>query len=110
MSLIDKLILPEKHTTERDFYEVIESHLTYLKNHPLTRLTTVQPDQAAIYKGDFFGLLNSMSVDKKYHYPIMRVSGYLSSSDYNGLDLELYMPSEEVVNEIMTVYLSREEN
>ncbi len=110
MSLIEKFILPEEYTTKRDFYEVIESHLTYLKNHPSTHLTTIQPDQAAIYKGDFFGLLNSMSVDKKYHYPIMRVSGYLSSSDYNGLGLEIYMPSEEVINEIITIYLSREEN
>lgn len=108
MSLLEDIHLPDDIAKDPEYYEVIESHLSFMRAHRSTKTITVALNQAAIYKGDFYGLLNSLHVDKKYHYPIMRVNGFLSSSDYDGLLSEILQPSEEVINDIITVYLSVE--
>lgn len=108
MSLLDTLYLPEDIVRERDYYEVLESHLTYIRNHSSTKVIDVGLDQAAIYKGDFYGLLNSLSVNKKYHYPIMRVNGLLCSADYDGKTSEILRPAEDTINSIITIYQSVE--
>ncbi len=110
MSLLQDLNIPEDLVKERDYYELLESHMTYMKAHRSTKVLNVGLDQAAIYKGDFYGLLNSLHVDKKYHYPIMRANGLFSSSEYDGLMSEIIKLGEEVINDITTIYLSVEVN
>jgi len=108
VSLLEDINTPDDIVKDPDYYEVLESHLSFMKTHRSTKTISIGLDQAAIYKGDFYGLLNSLHVDKKYHYPIMRVNGLLSSSDYDGILSEIIQPSEEVINDITTIYLSVE--
>ena len=108
MSLLDRLNLPDQVAVDRDYYEVLESHLEYMKKHASTRRRDFGLDEAAKYKGDFYGLLYSLGVDKKYYYPIMRVNGLSNSGEYDGLMNSIMHPSEEVLNDITTIYLSRE--
>lgn len=108
MSLLEDINTPEDIAKDVNYYEVMENHLSFMKTHRNTRTITVGMDQAAIYKGDFYGLLNSLHVDKKYHYPIMRVNGLLSSSDYDGVLTEILQPGEDVINDIITIFLSVE--
>lgn len=108
MSLLEDLVIPEDIHKERSYYEEIEAHLTYFKNHSTTKMISVEANEAAIYKGDFYGLLNSLRIDKKYQYPIMRVNGMLCSSDYDGLKTLFIQPADAVINDVVTVYLSVE--
>jgi len=74
-----------------EFKILIESHLTYLRT---TNITTTAVDQQKNYKfeGDFYGLLAELNISKEFHYVIMRVNGYESSSDFKG-DVEyIVMP------------------
>ena len=108
MSLLDDLVIPEDLHKDRNYYEEIDAHLGYFKNHSGTTTFTVERSVAAVYKGDFYGLLNYLHIDKKYHYPIMRVNDMLCSSDYDGLKTLLIRPSETAINDVVVVYLSVE--
>lgn len=108
MSLLDMLSIPEDVVKERDYYELFESHVTYLKNLSSTQVTSITEHQASIYQGDFYGLLYKLGVEKKYHYPIMRVNGLLASSNYDGKTTEIILPSLSEMNAITTIYSSNE--
>ncbi len=64
------------------FLLLIESHVQHLKTSAGSRLLDVTSQQSVKYQGDFFGLLDDLQVDKKYHHIVMRVNNLHSSADY----------------------------
>lgn len=107
MSLLVKIKRPENVAKDRDFYEMQESHIEYIKKNT-TEYYSVTALQAAIYRGDFYGLLDSLGVEKKYQYLIMRVNGLNCSSDFNGEKIDLLKPPMDIIGRIMVIYSSIE--
>lgn len=65
-----------------------------LSNIDNLKTIDVTADKACKYKGDFYGLLKEAKVPAEYFYPVLRVNGYYSSSDYNGIGKVIYLPDE----------------
>lgn len=83
---------------------MIESHLTYLRGLTTNYVVTATDQQAFKYEGDFFGLLNELGIEKKYHHIVMRVNSYLSSADYKGDVKDIIIPSLDEVTLLKTTY------
>jgi hypothetical protein len=107
MSLLNHLPEIDDEENNEAFYRLQETHLEYLRNHTGNRILTVPELQADIYAGDYYGLLNYLRIDKKYHYLVMRINGLFSSGDYNGENVSVIVPSFDVVNRFMTIYATR---
>lgn len=99
-------IHPNDELTYSDpgFLVMIESHLTYLRGLSSNYVMTATNQQGFKYEGDFFGLLNELGIEKKYHHIVMRVNGYLSSADYKGDVLDIVIPSLDEVTLLKTTY------
>lgn len=89
------------------FFVLLESHLTYLRTKNNVTAVNISPHQGYKYEGDLYGLLNDLSVDKKYHYIVMRVNHYLSSADYLGDRDSLLIPDLNEVDLLKQIYDSK---
>jgi hypothetical protein len=100
----------EQAYSETAFLTLIESHLTYLRKLPKNQVVSVSDKQAYKYEGDLYGLLNDLSVPKKYHYIVMRVNDYLSSADYKGDVRDLLIPDLDEVTLLKNIYQTSSES
>lgn len=107
MALLTRLQTQDAIVLNTDYYVLIESHLSFLRSHQKTALINVSGQAAEKYTGDFYGLLDSLSI-KKNHYLIMRLNDLYSSTDYDGKQLEFIIPDEVAVNRILTTHRSIE--
>ena len=107
MALKEDLRLPSDDTLLRDYYELVESHLSYLIANTTEQITITQ-QQAAQYRGDFYGLLDLLGIEKKFQYPIMRANGLLSSDRFDGTKIQLLKPPFELIGNMFTIYQSKE--
>lgn len=107
MSLKEDLSLPDEVVLQRDYYELIESHLSLLIQKTQEQITITQ-QQAAQYRGDFYGLLDLLGIEKKFQYPIMRVNGLLASDRYDGEKIHFLKPPFDLIGNIIMVYQSKE--
>lgn len=99
---VDDLLL------DRSFYNVLETHISMLREDSGTLALTVPDLTASIYAGDYYGLLNHLSIDKKFHYIVMRVNGLYSSGDYKGEDVVVLYPPPGAMNSIFILQNSKE--
>lgn len=106
--LIDQLVIPSNAQADRNYYELQESHLQYLKKDPGTYEIEIDALTGDIWVGDFYGLLNHLRIDKKFTYLIMRLNGYSSASDFNGDKTSILIPSPTAIGRIITQYSSFE--
>lgn len=87
---------------EEDYRIWIESFNPYLRTSP--EIKTVTPAIAYKYQGDFYGLLDTLSVPKQYHYILMRYNGFLHSGDYDGLNTEIKLPDLKMIDKLRQLY------
>jgi hypothetical protein len=92
---------------DRSFTIILESHLTYLKTKGDVSLLPVTEHQGDKYEGDLYGLLSDLKVKSNYHYLIMRMNGYDSSSDYKGTTQGIIVPDYKEVNLLKNIYLTK---
>lgn len=109
MSLLASLNLPNPRAIDTNYYVLLETHISYLRMHPETKVVEVTGQQGEKYIGDFHGLLDTLAIDKKYHYLITRVNNMNSSVDYDGSQLALYVPSISVIAAFIATYDSLED-
>lgn len=83
------------------FNQLIEDNLTYLRTQQQTTISQLSNVQCVKFAGDFYGLLVDLLIDKKYHYPIMRVNNYLSSTDFNGNISQVIIPNLPEIDRLM---------
>lgn len=95
--------------SEPGFLALIESHLTYLRSLKNNQVMTISEHQAYKYEGDLYGLLNDLSIEKKYHYVVMRVNNYMSSADYDGRVRDLVIPDFGEVTLLKSIYQTSSE-
>jgi hypothetical protein len=80
-----------------EFMNVLEDHLTYLREHPKTRTESITPHEASKYTGDLISLLNVRNVKPEYHWIIMRLNNFTNYSDIDeNLNTLLYPDFEEI--------------
>ncbi len=90
------------------FIQTIEDHLSFLRQDAAIRTVVVTEHQNVKYEGDFYGLLDDCGIDKKYHQIVLRVNGFDNSSDYDG-ELEYFItPDFSEVEEIKSLYLTKQ--
>jgi len=68
-----------------EFRQMFEDHISHILNFRGTSLSAmlysvraIKPDEhqrLLRYSGDWFGFLGSLSIPKKYHWPIIRLNG-----------------------------------
>lgn len=104
VTLDQQLQAQESTMLNEDFLVLIESHVPFFRSHAETKYIDIEPVIGQHFKGDFYGLLNSLAVDKKYHYLVLRMNGLLASSDYTGEDLQIMMPAYNRVDRIYANY------
>ena len=73
---------PGNQISNRDFLQLSEDHISYYKNSIQT--VSISPLTALKYKGDFYGLLDTLSVDISRHYITLRINNLRNSLDYKG--------------------------
>lgn len=68
------------------------------------RLRNVNANLAKTYTGDFYGLLQEIGIEAKFHWITMRINNLKSSMDYDGLTTTILVPNfnliEKSVNSI----------
>lgn len=92
------------------FLLIIETHLTQLRGSEGAKLLPIAEQQGFKYEGDFYGLLDDLKIDKKYHFIVLRVNDLLSSADYKGDLTHITLPSLSQVEILKAVFQTSEEN
>lgn len=109
VSLLNILKVPDEEVLDPQYYVLLETHVHYLKKHPNTQLVEVMGQQAEKYTGDLSGLLDSLAVDKKYHYLIARINDLTACTEYDGKKTLLLIPDTNIARQFMTIFNSRED-
>lgn len=89
---------------EPAFLATIESHLTYLRQHPDSDYLQVEDGIAHKYEYDFYGLLKYLGVPNAHHWIVMRVNNYTAPYEYRSDKTEILLPSSEAVGQIRRLY------
>ncbi len=90
----------------KNFMDVMESYVSYLKTSGKSTSFIVDKDIAYIYQGDFYGYMNYRNVPSKYHWICMRVNGYFSPFEFKPNVDYLTIPSTEELEQIRISYLN----
>lgn len=93
--------------TDPEFIALLESHMTYFRNHPSVGYITVTEHEADKYIGDFYGLLHNKNIPFSNHLLILRMNGYISSADYDGSHLLFLVPPMDEVELLKETFLSK---
>lgn len=107
-TLAERITETDDLLLDRDFYNVLESHITFLKENAGTTELTIPGLTASIYAGDFYGLLNHLNIDKKFHYIVLRCNGLYASGDYDGICDTVVLPPIGTMNSIFILQNSKE--
>ena len=92
---------------DEGFLNTVGDHLSYLKKLPKNRYHTLTYQVADKYHGDFYGLLDSLQIPKKFHYAVMLLNGLLSSSDYDMEQITILIPDTTELELIKSIYDTR---
>jgi len=92
---------------EPNFLFMLDTHLDYLRKTGNVIRVHILDRQNYKYIGDLFGLLNEININKEFHYIVMRLNNYLSSSDFNGDISELLIPDFNEVNVLKNIYQTK---
>lgn len=91
---------------EHDFLNMIEDHLTYLRENKIT-VEAVSNLQSIKYQGDLYGLLDNLGYQKKYHLAIARVNGFKNSNDFSGEETQLIIPDISYIDILRQIYKTK---
>lgn len=90
-----------------DFHIVLESHMTYLKMLPGTRMMMIEPQVAYRNEGDFNGVLDELRVPKQHHWLTMRMNDLRSPNDFTADMQSIIVPDYAEVDLIRSVYQTK---
>lgn len=89
-----------------EFRNVIENHLTYLKNISSTRLLPIPDHSRVKYVGDFYGLLQEMGVRHDMFWICLRVNGLHEIADSTDNMVDIFIPSKVSIDTLLNRYLT----
>lgn len=82
------------------FRNVLEDHMTYLREHPQTMQLAVEPTQAYRFEADLFGLLSYYNVPVQFQWIVMRMNKMTSPTDAHPEITLLLVPDHNVIEHI----------
>lgn len=88
------------------FRQVLEDHLTYLREHPSTTILTIEPARAYKYEADLFSLLSAYSVPVHYHSLIMRMNKMVVPTEATKDLRSLLVPEFSIVERIRQAHVT----
>jgi hypothetical protein len=106
MNILKQLPNIETFYFEEGFINTVESHLTYLRNTN-TQFKVIDTHLLDKYRGDFYGLLDELGIDKQYHYTVMRVNGLESSDNYRSTMTAIILPDFTEIESIKDIYRTK---
>lgn len=92
---------------ETKFLELIESHLTFLRNAEGVMTLPVSSLASEKYRGDFFGLLADMNIPKDHWHIAMRVNDLRSSADFTGKMDVILVPNNQSLVLLKNIYRTK---
>lgn len=86
------------------FRQVLEDHMTYLRQHPQTETMDVNNQVANKHHGDFTGVLQSYNIPPHLHWVVSRLNGFTSPSQYRSDQTRILVPSNGALDRLVTVH------
>ena len=85
---------------DNDFRNVLEDHMTFLRNHPLTSVITLDANKVYQFEFDLFGLFRFYQIPVQLYWLTMRMNNRVSPQD-NVKNIEiLLVPDHNTVAQI----------
>lgn len=91
---------------DQGFRDVLEDHLSFLRNSESTVRRTVVPGVALRYQFDFYSMLAELGIPHHLHWIVMRMSGLTNS---NQMTLEfntVVIPDPQVLERLRGAYMT----
>lgn len=86
------------------FHRYIEGYLKYIRENEIEKIIYIDPHKKYVFEGDLFGLLDQLSIDRKFHWVIMRVNDLTSPMYLDLENTELLLPNLEKIQGYMAKY------
>lgn len=99
---------PSITENDPDFHQVVVDHFSYIRKNPAW-LVAFTPDalKAAIYKGDFHGLLKAHGVQPALHNILTEFNGLTKSTDFDGVSRTYYRIEAEILETLKNAFQTR---
>ena len=91
-------IASEKPSPSIDDLHIHSDFVKSLENS--VRIVPIEPNISNLYIGNFYGLLQYLSIPSKLHYVITRLNGLRSSLEYDGSFLDIKIVGQETLEKI----------
>lgn len=88
------------------FRNVLEDHMTYLREHPQTTIMPISPNDAYVYRQDLFGVLLKNNVQPQYHWLVMRMNKYTAPHQFSEDVISLMVPNANVIAQIRSSHMA----
>lgn len=90
------------------FRNIIEDHLTFLKNSSDLTNISIDPSMAYKYEGDLFGLLSYYKIPFEHHWITMRLNNMTNPNQTKSTLLNLFILNRTVLERIKNVYMTKD--
>jgi hypothetical protein len=88
------------------FRQVLEDHMTYLRQHQSTQLMSVSPQAAWENDQDLFGFLQVVNLQPQLHWVTMRMNNFSSPTEFGTSVTQLLIPSSVVLEQLRSAYMT----
>lgn len=89
------------------FRNVLEDHMTFLREHPQTSVLNVEPTQAYRFEHDLFGLLAHYGVSRAFHWVVMRMNKMTTPTELTRDAVQLLVPETRLVEQIRQSHMTK---
>ena len=90
------------------FRNIIEDHLTFLRESNDLTMISIESSMAYKYEGDLFGLLFHYKVTFEYHWIVMRLNNMTNPNQTKNTLLSLLIPNRTILERIKNVYMTKD--
>ena len=113
MSLSEQLLNPGPEVYyDPAFRAVFEDHLNYILNTQRGNMgvQSVDDNTAARFAGDWRGLAMTMQIEPHMSWFQMRINGWTSTTEYDGVQKDFYILRNNVVDQLAAQFRTKKKN
>lgn len=109
-NLVDLMHPPSSVYFTRRWHRYFDKWIPWIIERGGDKVHPIQDNLGYIYAGDLEGYLTYIGIDKKYHYPIMRLNGMESMTDFNEERNIMVIPEFGLIDQIMATMDTENQN
>ena len=83
---------------QQDYVFLIDSYLTYLREHYGTNVVEVDPTKARVFYGDFYGFLQSRQISPEHWYLLLRLNKMTHPIQFDENLKQIIVPEDRELN------------